>query len=158
MNYVRIKDGVFTPVSVRQIVKAIQRETGKSLPDLTSVPEGIRNARLADYEVFPYTIDPEPAYDSNTQRLSVGYFRQEGDAYARGWVVEDIPQAEREAEAEADADRLITNIDNDVVIVALALIDAILQVKDMAGTPSTEAARQAVRARVLQYARQRRGL
>jgi hypothetical protein len=94
MSYVRIQGDVFTPVSVRQIVKVIQRETGKTLPDLANVPEARRNERLAEYGVFPYTTDPQPTFDPETQRLRPGDFREEGGAYFRGWAVEDIPQAE----------------------------------------------------------------
>jgi hypothetical protein len=153
MNFLYIdQNGDPTTVSKRQI---------KARFPNVSFPNSYPKERMAEFNVFVWEPDPRPAFDAETQRLVAGGFRLEGDEYRRAWVVEDIPAAEREAAAQAEADSAVQG-DDLMVELAKAMVDLVLTVDDRnrnsQAAPNTAQARQALRDRVLFYARQKRGL
>jgi len=95
MNFLYIdQNGDPTPVSKRQI---------KARFPNVSFPASYPKERMAEFGVFLWEADPQPAFDPETQRLVPGEWRMEGDEYRRAWVVEDIPQAELDAAKDAEA-------------------------------------------------------
>lgn len=75
-------------------------------PELGNITTMPPDAALAAYEVYPYTIDPVPAYSEINQTVELGPFRQENGAWLRGWEVVAIPDedAARNARAVRDAE------------------------------------------------------
>lgn len=73
------------------------------LGNLATMPP---DTELAAYEVYPYAIDPMPAYNEINQTVELGAFRQENGAWLRGWNVVALSDddAARNARAARDAE------------------------------------------------------
>jgi len=95
MNFLYI-DHRFNPVPVTK------RQIKARFPNV-SFPSSYPKERMAEFGIFVWQADPQPAFDPETQRLVPGEWRIEGDEYRREWVVEDIPQAEIDAAKDAEA-------------------------------------------------------
>lgn len=163
MQYVRVKqDGSFEEVSLRQIIRFIQNRDNISLPDLKNVSEARRNDLLADYNVFPLTVEPRPTINPETQTIAPGDITESGGVYTKGWIVTDIPVAEREAAAAEEADQFLDESGGMIIELALAVVDTALTLdtrnRNNQQQPTTQQVRQGLRDRVLFYARKRRGL
>jgi len=160
MPYLKITDGTPAEYGLDQARRDILAE-GISIRRLEDMPEADRDAFLADRGVYPFTQEDRPTIDPTTQTVAIGPFTQaQGGAWSRGWVVSDIPVAEREAEAQAEADRM-TEGRRDVDL-ALAIVDMVLTLdsrnRNNQPQPGLAAVRQGLKDRVLHYARKRRGL
>jgi len=161
MNYLTTENGTTEPINLRSWVKAKAKEAGQSWPEIWNAADDARNAFLAERSVYPYTIATKPSFNPVTQRLVEGGFSQDAEGnWSRGWVVETIPDAEREAAAQAEAGRLDegrTDVD-----LGLAIVDMVLVLdsrnRSNQPQPGLAAVRQGLKDRVLHYARKRRGL
>lgn len=75
-------------------------------PELGNLATMPPDADLVAYEVYPYQMDPFPAYSEINQTVELGAFRQEDGAWFRGWEVVALPDedAARNARAVRDAE------------------------------------------------------
>jgi len=153
MNFLYIdQSGDPVPVSKRQIKERFPN---------VSFPATFPKERMAEFNVFVWEPDPQPAFDAETQRLVPGDFRQEGDEYRRAWVVEGIPAQDREDAAQATLRELVE--DNELLVAAVeALVDLVIVMdnRNRAGQPQPGKTTllQGVRNRALEIFRGRRGL
>jgi hypothetical protein len=75
-------------------------------PELGNLATMPPDVDLVTYEVYPYTMDPFPAYSEINQTVELGAFRQESGSWVRGWNVVALPDedAARNARAVRDAE------------------------------------------------------
>jgi len=77
-----------------------------------SFPKQPSDALLADWDVYPYTVDPQPEYDSLTHRLVAGAFEQDAQsAWSQPWSVEQLPLDQAEANVRSRRDSLLASSD-----------------------------------------------
>jgi hypothetical protein len=63
----------------------------------TSFPDVIPEARLAEMQIYPYTVQDRPAYDPDTQVCTDAGFVSIGGSWQQTWAVSNRP-ADRAAE------------------------------------------------------------
>ena len=93
--YVRVVDGVFEDYNIRNLYK----ENPK-----ISFPKELRDELLAQYNVYPYTLAPHPAYDVDTQTLQGGTWELVDGSYVRSWTTINLSAEEVAAKVKAKAD------------------------------------------------------
>jgi hypothetical protein len=162
MEFVRIVAGSPQPMSLRALIKAIQRETGKSLPDLGKVDKAVRDARLAKYDVYEVAVTEPPNYDPDTQQLVKSYVDAGSNNWQTAWAVEDIPTAELEAQAQAAADAVISAAAGPLRSALLTLIETthlgLERVRDGQPIGTQAQFRQTVISSILNAEREKLGL
>jgi hypothetical protein len=72
-----------------------------------SFPKQPSDALLADWDVYPYTVMPQPAYDSLVQRCEASPFEQVSGAWIQAWTVEQLPLDQAEGNVRSKRDRLL---------------------------------------------------
>lgn len=82
-----------------------------------SFPKNPSDSLLADWNVYPYTVEAKPTFDNRTQRLELGDFVNTNGSWSQTWNVvnktaEEISQydAEMVAAVKAEAQRRIISI------------------------------------------------
>lgn len=102
MNLLRIIDGQFTQYSLRQL---------KADNPNTSFPDVIPEARLAEMQIFPYTIQPKPATVPELQSVQDGGFVSIGGKWEKTWTVSARPTDEAAANMRERRDDLLAESD-----------------------------------------------
>ena len=103
MPYLKLSNGVPENYSIGQL----RRDNPN-----TSFPKQPSDALLADWDVYPYTVDPQPTYDSLTHRLVAGAFVQDAQgAWSQPWSVEQLPLADAERNVRNRRDSLLSSSD-----------------------------------------------
>lgn len=150
-KFIRVENGETTVLTLGQLRAAFPN---------VSFPRSFPMSALAQFNVYPLADNGPPQFDPLTTRIAGSAIVEvEPGQYEVEYTTEPIPQAELAAAAEAETDQLLEPA---TMALALALLDAILLVDQRNRTsmpaPTTAAARQALRDRVLFYTRQKRGI
>lgn len=103
MPYLKLTNGVPETYSIGQL----RRDNPQ-----VSFPKSPSDSLLADWDVYPYTVDDQPTYDSLTQRLVAGGFVQDAQgAWSQPWTVEQQPLADAERNIRDRRDVLLSQCD-----------------------------------------------
>jgi len=78
MSYLKITNNQIKPYSIEQL-----RQDNPN----TSFPKTFSNDRLAQWGVYPYTMQEQPDYNYLTQVLSVDTFVEVNGVWTQGWTV-----------------------------------------------------------------------
>jgi hypothetical protein len=71
-------------ITLRDLTRRLIREGKTSPPDFVAIDdEALRRTRLAEYDTFPLTVDPDPDFDRATQELGPAEIVRHP---TRGWV------------------------------------------------------------------------
>jgi hypothetical protein len=76
-----------------------------------SFPKQPSDALLADWDVYPYTVLPQPAYDSLVQRCAAAPLEQVEGRWVQAWTVEQLPLDQAEGNVRSRRDRLLEESD-----------------------------------------------
>lgn len=63
----------------------------------TSFPQNISDTLLAEWNVIPVQVAPEPAIDIKAQRIEMGPVEYVNNKWVQGWVVLDLTDEEKNA-------------------------------------------------------------
>jgi len=158
-------------VKVDELGNAKQYTLGmlrKEFPN-TSFPREIPSALLADFGVFPLTVEPQPSYNRYTQRIVKNPITQVNGEWTLSWSVEDLTQAEIDARIEREVDQA-TGVSDAEKALGLAMADIWLKittgknppgvgpVQNQATQQQMQKARTQVRDRIKVYIRSLKGL
>lgn len=106
--HIKITNGIPEKYSIGQL-----RRDNKNV----SFPKNPSDSLLANWNVYPYTVDTQPEYDKRTQRIEAGSFDNSTGSWVQTWNVvdktaEEISQydAEMVAGVKAEAQRRILEI------------------------------------------------
>lgn len=103
MLYLKLTNGVPETYSIGQL----RRDNPQ-----VSFPKNPSDSLLADWDVYPYTVDDQPTYDSLTQRLVAGAFAQDAQgAWSQPWTVEQQPLVDAERNIRDRRDVLLSQCD-----------------------------------------------
>lgn len=152
MQYVRNQEGMAPEVVTMDDIRA--RFPNVSFP--AELPSRIAEA----YGLEPLTVEPLPGLKPDEERITGRELTQLPDgSWVQRYIVEPIPDAEREQIAEAAADRAV---DGDTAVFAQAMVDLVLQLDNLnrqgASQPSKQNVLQSLRNRVAFYEKRRRGI
>ena len=150
MEYVRVIGGVAELYSLRQLKN--------DNPDV-SFPKPPSDALLASYDVYPVTDPGPPAYNPLVQKIEDGGYTLNGAVWTKVYNVVDKTAQERRIEAD-EVEAEVAQNNELLVAMGEATIDLVMAAVDGTITPSTTRAqiRNAFRARVRTYLRNRRGV
>jgi len=76
-----------------------------------SFPKQPSGALLADWDVYPYTVLPQPTYDALVQKIIAAPFEQVSGAWLQDWTVENLPQDDAERNVRSKRDGLLAESD-----------------------------------------------
>lgn len=102
MPYLKLSNGVPETYSIGQL----RRDNPN-----TSFPKQPSDALLAERDVYPYTVDPQPTYDSLTHRAAGAFVQDAQGAWSQSWSVEQLPQADAEHNVRNKRDSLLASSD-----------------------------------------------
>lgn len=103
MPYLKLTSGVPETYSIGQL----RRDN----PNV-SFPKQPSDALLADWDVYPYTVDPQPSYDPLVQQMNKGPFVQDAQgAWSQPWTVAQLPQVDAERNVRNRRDALLVQSD-----------------------------------------------
>lgn len=80
-------------------------------PELGNLANMPPDEDLVAYEVYPYQIDPTPAFSEINQTVELGAFRLEGGKWFRGWIVVPLPDEDAARNARAARNAKIATTD-----------------------------------------------
>jgi len=102
MPYLKITDTQPTPYSIEQL-----RQDNSN----TSFPKILSDERLAEWGVYPYTLQDQPDYDPLTQKLKVGTFAEVNSVWTQGWVVSNRPIEDASNNIRSQRNNLLSQTD-----------------------------------------------
>jgi len=102
MNLLRIIDGQPARYSLRQL---------RADNPNTSFPDVIPEARLAEMQIYPYTIQDRPAYDGGLQSCTDGGFVSIGGSWQQTWTIANLPTDRAAENMRARRDDLLSESD-----------------------------------------------
>ena len=102
MPYLKLTNGVPETYSIGQL----RRDN----PNV-SFPKQPSDALLADWDVYPYTVLPQPTYDALVQKITAAPFEQVSGAWLQSWTVENLPQDDAERNVRSRRDTLLAESD-----------------------------------------------
>ena len=77
----------------------------------TSFPKVPSDALLADWGVYPYTVQDQPAVDYLTQTTTASALTQTNGAWTQGWEVTDLPTEDAARNIRSQRDNLLSQTD-----------------------------------------------
>lgn len=77
----------------------------------TSFPKVPSDALLADWGVYPYTMQDRPEYDQFTQTLKQTALVQVNGAWTQGWIVSNLPTEDAGRNIRSQRDNLLSQTD-----------------------------------------------
>lgn len=78
----------------------------------TSFPEAPSDSLLAEFSVYPFTVDAQPAYDSLTQIAVAGdYVQDASGAWSLPWAVQNLSLEEASGNVRRRRDQLLSDTD-----------------------------------------------
>ena len=102
MPYLRVVDGQPQTYSIEQL----RRDN----PD-TSFPKEMTDVFLAEWGVYPYTMQARPEYSKLAQKAALAGIEQNGGVWSRGWVVEDLSLEDASRRVRSHRDSLLSQTD-----------------------------------------------
>ena len=102
MPYLKLTNGAPETYSIGQL----RRDNPQ-----VSFPKNPSDSLLADWDVYPYTANERPTYESLTQRCEAAPFEQIGGVWVQDWVVEQQPLADAERNIRDRRDVLLSQCD-----------------------------------------------
>jgi hypothetical protein len=102
MSYLKLTDGVPEAYSIGQL----RRDN----PD-TSFPQAPSDELLAEWDVYPYTVQAQPSVDYLTQRLTPTAFALVDGAWTQGWEVSNLPAEDAGRNIRSQRDSLLSQTD-----------------------------------------------
>ena len=112
MSYVKITNGQPETYSIGQL----RRDNPK-----TSFPKVPSDALLADWGVYPYTVQDQPTVDYMTQTLKQTALAEADGAWTQGWEVSNMSVEDAGRNIRNQRDRLLSQTD------WMALIDVTME-------------------------------
>jgi hypothetical protein len=100
--YLKLTNGVPETYSIGQL----RRDNSN-----VSFPKQPSDALLADWDVYPYTVLPQPTYDELVQKITTAPFEQVSGAWLQGWTVENLPQDDAASNVRSKRDGLLAESD-----------------------------------------------
>jgi hypothetical protein len=103
-------------ITLRELSRRLTRDGKTSPPDFIAMDdEALRRTRLAEYDTFPLTVDPDPDFDRATQELGPAEIVRHP---TRGWVkrrpIRTLTPEEITFRENARAARIRQAIENDM--------------------------------------------
>jgi len=77
----------------------------------TSFPKSPSNALLADWDVYPYTVQDQPTVDYMTQTITSTALTQVNGAWTQGWEVSNLPAEDAGRNIRNHRDNLLQQTD-----------------------------------------------
>jgi len=77
----------------------------------TSFPKSPNDALLADWDVYPYTVQDQPTVDYMTQTLTPAALAQVSGAWTQGWEVSNLPTEDAGRKIRSQRDNLLSKTD-----------------------------------------------
>ena len=77
----------------------------------TSFPKVPSNALLADWGVYPYTVQDQPTVDYLTQALKPTTLAEVNGAWTQGWIVSNLPTEDAGRNIRNQRDNLLSQTD-----------------------------------------------
>jgi len=77
----------------------------------TSFPKSPSDALLADWGVYPYTVDDQPAFDYMIQTLTQTALAEVNGAWTQGWEVSNLPAEDAGRNIRNHRDNLLQQTD-----------------------------------------------
>ena len=77
----------------------------------TSFPKVPSDALLAEWGVYPYTMQDQPVYDYLTQTLKQTALAEVNGAWTQGWEVTDLPTEDAARNIRSQRDNLLSQTD-----------------------------------------------
>ena len=77
----------------------------------TSFPKSPNDALLADWDVYPYTVQDQPTVDYMTQTLTPAALAQVSGAWTQGWEVSNLPTEDAGRNIRRQRDNLLSKTD-----------------------------------------------
>jgi len=77
----------------------------------TSFPKSPNDALLADWDVYPYTVQDQPTVDYMTQKLTPAALVQVSGAWTQGWEVSNLPTEDAGRNIRRQRDNLLSKTD-----------------------------------------------
>jgi len=77
----------------------------------TSFPKSPNDALLADWDVYPYTVQDQPTVDYMTQKLTPAALVQVSGAWTQGWEVSNLPTEDAGRKIRSQRDNLLSKTD-----------------------------------------------
>lgn len=103
MPYLKLTNGVPETYSIGQL----RRDNPQ-----VSFPKNPSDSLLADWDMYPYTVDDQPTYDSLTHRLVAGAFVQDAQgAWSQPWSVEQLSLTDAERNIRSKRNALLAESD-----------------------------------------------
>jgi len=102
LPYLKLTNGVPETYSIGQL-----RRDNPSV----SFPKQPSDALLADWDVYPYTVMPQPDYDSLVQRCVASPFEQVSGAWIQAWTVENFPLDQADSNVRSRRNALLQSSD-----------------------------------------------
>lgn len=133
MPYITLKTGIPEIYQLRQL---------RTDHPNVSFPKDPSDSVLADYDVYPYTVETPPSFDPLTQALTAGVITQVDGQWTQGWEVIDLGADDAAANVRNRRNELLA--ETDWTQVADAPVDkavwatyrqALRDVTDQAGFP-----------------------
>lgn len=102
MPYLKLTNGVPETYSIGKL--------RRDHPNV-SFPKQPSDALLAEWDVYPYTVLPQPDYDSLVQRCEASPLEQVSGAWIQAWTVEQLPLEDAERNVRSKRDSLLARSD-----------------------------------------------
>ena len=102
MPYLKLTNGAPETYSIGQL----RRDNPQ-----VSFPKNPSDSLLADWDVYSYTVNERPTYESLTQRCEAAPFEQIEGVWVQDWVVEQQPLADAERNIRDRRDVLLSQCD-----------------------------------------------
>jgi len=77
----------------------------------TSFPKSPSDALLADWDVYPYTVQDQPTVDYMTQTLTPAALTQSNGAWTQGWAVSNLSAEDAGRNIRNQRDNLLSQTD-----------------------------------------------
>jgi hypothetical protein len=102
MQYLKLTNGQPEIYSIGQL----RRDNAN-----TSFPKHPSDALLAEWDVYPYTIQDQPGYDSLTESVSATHLVEVDGAWTQGWAVDNLPVETAENNVRSRRNTLLSQTD-----------------------------------------------
>jgi len=102
MPYLKLTNGVPETYSIGQL----RRDNSN-----VSFPKQPSDALLADWDVYPYTVLPQPTCDALVQKIIAAPFEQVSGAWLQSWTVENLSPEDAERNVRSKRDVLLAQSD-----------------------------------------------
>ena len=102
MQYLKITNGQPEIYSIGQL----RRDNAN-----TSFPKYPSDALLSEWDVYPYTVQDQPGYDSLTESVSATHPVEVDGVWTQGWTVDNLPVGVAEENVRSRRNTLLSQTD-----------------------------------------------